>query len=82
MVCGSEDRAGHAHHGGVAALQVESTTSTGRCSRPRALADAENTPAIALNGAHDNRADHSVEPGAIAAAGQQAKLLFRHYKEP
>ena len=43
----------------------------------RALADAEDAPAIALDGARDHGADRGVEPGAIAAAGQDADGLRR-----
>ena len=40
-----------------------------------ALVDAEHAPAIAEHGARDDGADHGVEPGAVAAAGQHADGL-------
>ena len=49
-----------------------------RVDRPRqqavgGLADAEHLPAVAEHGALDHGADHRVQPGAVAAAGQQAE---------
>ena len=53
-----------------------SSNSTGRISTHRALADAEDAPAIAVDGARDGGADRGIEPGAIAAAGQHTKFFF------
>ena len=47
----------------------------------RALVDAENAPSMALHGTRDHGADHGVEPGAIAAAGQNADRLFKTHEQ-
>jgi len=82
-VGGAEDRAGHAHHGEAGASVVEFL----RVRRPvqqalGTMVDAKNAPAVALCGTRDNRADHCIEPGAIAAAGQYAKLFLRRCHNP
>ena len=53
---------------------VSATASTGRDREAvRRLADAEHLPAVAEHGALDHGADHGVQAGAVATAGQQAE---------
>src|SRR5579863_7767419 len=44
-----------------------------------AVADAANSPAIALDGAGDDCADHRIETGAIATTGQQPDGFSRRF---
>src|SRR5207245_8623139 len=76
LVGGAEDGAGHAQDVGGDDAHAELLELDRAAHQPhRALADAEDAPAIALDGAADDGADSGVEPGAIATAGQDADRL-------
>ncbi len=84
MVGGPQDRSGHARHRGIGAAWIERRGIDRPAQQAmRALVDAEHFPPVALHRAHDDRADHGVEAGAIAAAGQYANPLCRtHHRLP
>jgi hypothetical protein len=75
--------AGHPSYGGVSCPRVKRRGIDRTLHEAqRAVANADNGPSIALHGAGDDRADHGVEPGAVAAAGQHADRLAGTHAPP
>src|SRR5205823_4086942 len=71
-VGGAENGTAEAQHVDAGPVEAERLGLDRAAQQPhRAVADAVDAPAIALDRAGHDGADHRIEAGAIAAAGQQ-----------